>query len=204
MVEPDDAPLGLGRFDAAANKRPGMKTRRLLARNWQYDNPHPSVLHTELFTSLHVPQSLVQNYLHLVFSTKSRRLWLKNPDLRSRLHEYLGGICHGMKCPSLGVGGVEDHVHVLCQLGRTVTISDCVATLKRDSAKWLKANYPRLDGFQWQSGYGGFSVSPSHVEPLRRYIANQEAHHRTESFQDELRRLLKKYRMEFDEAYLWD
>jgi putative transposase len=151
-----------------------------------------------------MPQSLAQIYLHVVYSTKGRRRYLQDPDLRAELHNYLGGTCCNLDCPSLTVGGVEDHVHVLCRLSRTCTVSDLVRELKRESSKWLKTKSPELADFRWQDGYGAFSVSPGHVEPLRIYIANQEEHHRTESFQDEFRRLLHKYGIEYDERYVWD
>jgi putative transposase len=79
-----------------------------------------------------------------------------------------------------------------------------IRELKRESSKWIKQKDPRLRTFQWQEGYGAFSVSPSHVKRLRAYIANQEAHHRKESFQDEFRRILQKYDVEYDERYVWD
>ena len=76
--------------------------------------------------------------------------------------------------------------------------------LKRDSSKWIKTEQPRLAEFHWQAGYGAFSISPSHVDALKEYILKQEEHHRRESFQDEFRRLCKKYGIEIDERYVWD
>ena len=102
------------------------------------------------------------------------------------------------------VGGVEDHVHILCSLGRQATVADLVRELKRDSSKWIKSKGHQYAGFHWQNGYGAFSVSPSHVWSLQRYIANQEEHHRQESFQDEFRRLLTKYGVAYDERYVSD
>ena len=102
------------------------------------------------------------------------------------------------------VGGVEDHVHVLCRLGKTIDVADLIRDLKRDSSKWIKSEQPRLAEFHWQQGYGAFSISPSHVDALKEYIINQEEHHRHESFQDEFRRLCKKYGLEIDERYVWD
>jgi REP element-mobilizing transposase RayT len=151
-----------------------------------------------------MPQSLAQIYLHVVFSTKDRRPWLQDAGIREELHNYLGGTCNNLDCPVLRVGGVEDHVHILCRLGRSISISDLVKELKRESSKWLKTKSPALADFYWQSGYGAFSVSPSHVDPLRTYIENQAEHHKRESFQDELRRLLKMYGLEWDERYVWD
>ena len=151
-----------------------------------------------------MPQSLAQVYLHIVYSTKDRRPWLQDAGIRDELHNYLGGTCNNLDCPVLRVGGVEDHVHILCRLGRSISIADLVKELKRESSKWLKTKSPALADFYWQSGYGAFSVSPSHVDPLRSYIEQQEQHHKRESFQDELRRLLRKYGLEWDERYVWD
>jgi putative transposase len=150
-----------------------------------------------------MPQSLVQIYVHLVFSTKDRRPFLRDQSFRERLHAYLVGACKGQECPSLQVGGVEDHVHLLVRLGKMNDVSTLVRELKRESSKWAKAE-SRVDDFQWQSGYGAFSVSPSHIAALTGYIRNQEEHHKKESFQDEFRRLCKKYGMEMDEQYVWD
>jgi REP element-mobilizing transposase RayT len=149
-------------------------------------------------------QSLSQVYLHIVFSTKDRRPFLSDINLRKATHAYLAGICRNHDSPAVIIGGVEDHVHVLCRMGRTITIADLIRELKRESSKWVKEQSAKLGLFHWQAGYGAFSVSPSHVEPLKTYIATQEDHHRRETFQDEFRRLLKKYGIEYDERYVWD
>ncbi len=151
-----------------------------------------------------MPQSLVQIYVHLVFSTKNRAPFLRDPSFRERTHAYLVGICNNQGSPSLRVGGVDDHVHILCRLSKTLDVSALVRELKRDSSKWIKTQDPQLKDFQWQDGYGAFSVSPAHVEALVEYIANQVEHHRQESFQDEYRRLCMKYGVAIDERYVWD
>ncbi|REJ90196.1 MAG: IS200/IS605 family transposase [Planctomycetota bacterium] len=151
-----------------------------------------------------MPQSLAQIYLHIIFSTKERRPFLQDETLRSALHGYLAGACSNLECPAIEVGGIEDHVHILCRYGRTLTIADLLRELKKESSKCVKERSSDLQSFSWQTGYGAFSVSPSHVGPLRMYIATQEDHHRRESFQDEFRRLLRKYGVEFDERYVWD
>lgn len=120
------------------------------------------------------------------------------------MHAYLAGTCRNQDCPSLIVGGVEDHVHILCSLGRQTTVADLVRELKRESSKWIKSRGRQFAEFHWQNGYGAFSVSPSHAPSLQRYIRNQEEHHRQETFQDEFRRLLKKYGVAYDERYVWD
>ncbi|HLW65200.1 MAG TPA: IS200/IS605 family transposase [Gemmataceae bacterium] len=149
-------------------------------------------------------QSFAQIYVHIVFSTKNRQPFLSDKLVREELHKYLGGTCNGLDCPILRVGGVADHVHILCCLGRSISVADLVKELKRESSQWIKTKSPSLTDFYWQAGYGVFSISPSHVDALIKYIANQEEHHRTESFQDELRRLLRKYGVEWDERYVWD
>jgi len=149
-------------------------------------------------------QSKSQIYLHIVFSTRERRLLLKSKDHRVAMHAYLAGACNNLGCPALVVGGVEDHVHILCRFGRGISISDLIRDLKRESSKWFKEKFPPSVDFYWQSGYGVFSLSPSHVEAVRQYIVNQEEHHRRETFQDEFRRLCVKYGLEIDERYVWD
>jgi REP element-mobilizing transposase RayT len=149
-------------------------------------------------------QSLVQIYLHVVFSTKDRKRFLAEQELRNRLHAYLFGCCRNQKSPSLIIGGVEEHVHILCRLSKSVSVAALIRELKRESSKWIKTQAKDLCGFSWQQGYGAFSISPSHVEPLKRYSAGQEQHHRRETFQDEFRRLCHQYGVPIDERYVWD
>src|SRR5262245_15908422 len=104
-----------------------------------------------------MPQSLAQIYLHVVFSTKHRTPFLQDKSLREELHTYLGGICRDLESPAVSVGGVEDHVHILCRLSRTRTVADLVRELKRLSSKWVKQKRPDLADFHWQDGYGAFS-----------------------------------------------
>ena len=102
------------------------------------------------------------------------------------------------------MGGVEDHVHLLCRYGRTITISNLLKGLKQQSSKWIKGKDRSLENFYWQEGYGAFSTIPKRLPALRRYIATQEEHHKNEDFKDEYRRLLKVYNVEYDERYVWD
>jgi REP element-mobilizing transposase RayT len=151
-----------------------------------------------------MPRSLAQIYLHLVFSTKNRTPFLRDDEIRAATHAYLAGACKNLGCHALRVGGVADHVHLACRFSRNVTVADFLRDLKRESSKWLKVRSPDSRDFQWQEGYGAFSVSPSHVSALLEYIANQEAHHKKETFQEEFLRLLDKYGVEVDERFLWD
>jgi REP element-mobilizing transposase RayT len=151
-----------------------------------------------------MPQSLAQIYVHLIFSTKDREPLLSDDAVRKQTHAYLAGICRQQDCPAVVIGGVADHVHILNRLGRTIDLATLVREIKRDSSKWIKENDRRLGAFHWQAGYGAFSVSPSHVDALVAYIEAQEQHHRVVSFQDEFRRICKKYGVEIDERYVWD
>jgi putative transposase len=147
-------------------------------------------------------QSLSQIYIHLVFSTKDRAPVIKS-DVQPRLHAYLAGTCQAINCPPQKIGGVADHVHLLFRLSRTISMSDAVKALKTESSKWMKAD-GGCPEFAWQGGYGAFSISPSHVEAAETYIENQAEHHKTKTFQEEFRTLLKKYGLSYDEAYVWD
>ena len=137
-------------------------------------------------------QSLAKILVHTVFSTKERRPFLRDLSLRQELHRYLGGILSNLGCQSIIVGGVEDHVHLLSSLSRTCQAAEMVKEVKRGSSLWIKQQQPGLDDFAWQSGYGIFSIGFSQIEEVRQYVANQEDHHRKLSFQDEIRRLLKR------------
>jgi putative transposase len=151
-----------------------------------------------------MPQSLANVLVHIVFSTKQRYPFLSDKDVRAEMHAYLGGTCNELECPVLIVGGVADHVHILCALSRKITIAKLVGDVKRGSSKWIKTKGRMLTKFAWQNGYGVFSVGESEVERVRRYIVGQEDHHRKKTFQDEYRSFLKEYGVDFDERYVWD
>ena len=151
-----------------------------------------------------MPQSLVQDYLHIVYSTKMRVPYLKDKEVREEMFRYLSGVCRNIDCPPICVGGHIDHVHIFCRLSANVTIANLIKSTKVDSSKWIKTKGQDYRGFRWQSGYGAFSISASHRKPLISYIQGQEEHHRTVTFQEEFLTLLKKYGVEYDEQYLWD
>lgn len=150
-----------------------------------------------------MPQSLAQLHIHLVFSTKNRATWINN-EVRNALHAYMASVLSNLKCVPILINSVEDHVHLLFDLARTVSISQCVEDLKKASSKWIKTLSPELAEFSWQSGYGVFAVSQSNVESVRDYIARQREHHEKKSFQDEYRHLLERHKIVFDERYVWD
>ncbi|MEX0774838.1 MAG: IS200/IS605 family transposase [Phycisphaeraceae bacterium] len=151
-----------------------------------------------------MPQSLAKVLLHLVFSTKHRQPFLESASVRPALNAYVVGILANLDCPSLIANCVQDHIHVLFRLSRTVSIAAVVEEVKKSSSAWLKTQDVGLRNFYWQSGYAAFSVSQSSVSQVTRYIAGQEEHHRRLSFQEELRLLFRKHEVEFDERYVWD
>jgi putative transposase len=151
-----------------------------------------------------MPQALSAVYIHLVFSTKNRRPFLRDHATRDGLHAYLGRASKELDCPPVLVGGVEDHVHLLARFGRTLSQANWVKELKRVSNEWLKQEANEYADFEWQGGYATFSVSPSSLEVVKEYIATQAEHHKQRGFQEELRALLRKHELEWDERYLWD
>jgi putative transposase len=148
-----------------------------------------------------MPQFIACVYIHAVFSTCERAPFLSETGLRSEVHAFLGGVSKKLECPALTINGVEDHVHMLVRMSRTISVADWIKEVKRVSSIFAKE---RMGGFAWQAGYGAFSVDPMSLERVRAYIGNQEEHHRKVSFQDEFRRLLTEHGIEWDERYVWD
>lgn len=147
-----------------------------------------------------MPSSHIASYFHLVFSTKDRRRIIA-PDWEPRLHAYMGGIVKGLDGVPLKIGGVEDHIHVLVSLKSKHRLDYFLRDLKADSSEWVHKEVMKL--FEWQKGYGAFSVSPTAVPAVQRYIENQKEHHRRVDFKAEYMELLKKSGVEFDEKFLW-
>lgn len=148
-------------------------------------------------------QSLVKNYVHIVFSTKYREP-LIGEEVEHELYAYLGGICSHLECTVVKVGGYTDHIHILCLLSKKIALMKLVEEVKSHSSKWIKTKGEAYRNFYWQNGYGAFSVNPAEVDVVVQYIANQKEHHRKKSFQDEYRAFLKKYAVEYDERYMWE
>ena len=141
--------------------------------------------------------------LHIIFSTKDREAWLDS-DVRMRMHAYLATICCDLGVELVHVGGMADHIHIVTTLPRTLSQAQLVEQIKKTSSKWIKTLDARYRGFSWQRGYGAFSMSPSQLESVRRYIDGQQEHHRTCTFQEEYRQLLRKHGLDFDVRYVWD
>jgi len=148
-------------------------------------------------------QSLHVKYSHLVFSTKHREA-LISAELEPELHAYLGGIVNDLGAHLLAIGGMPDHVHLIIRDSKTVADVQIIKELKGGSSKWINSNSKTPGKFAWQAGYGWFSVSPKGLEAARAYVHNQKAHHEKASFQQEYRKFLKQYGVDYDERYVWD
>ncbi len=144
--------------------------------------------------------SLVKIDVHLMFHVKSTGIMMRTEDL-PRIFSYIAGVAKGVGSTSFTVGGVNDHVHVLASLPKTMSVADFVRTIKAESSKWMKTLDPSYAQFAWQDGYGAFSVSPSVLPRTVEYIKNQAEHHRRRSFEDEYRALLEASGVAYDERY---
>ena len=113
-------------------------------------------------------------------------------------------IFRGLRSPSLTIGGTDDHVHILFSLGRTIEVAELVKEVKSESSKWIKSKGKEFENFYWQRGCGAFSIGQSQVTAVKRYIARQKVHHQRVTFQDEHRKFLKSYGIDYDERYVWD
>ena len=139
---------------------------------------------------------------HIVFSTKYRRPMLTDA-VRSETYNYIAGIIANKQGQLLEIGGIDDHIHLVTSCSPTVALADFVRDIKANSSKWLHEDKGRRD-FQWQAGYGAFTVSRSRIDVLRQYVLNQPAHHRKQSFEDEFRAILQRHGISFDEKYLFE
>jgi len=148
-------------------------------------------------------QSLSKVLLHIIFSTKNREPWLDS-NVRPRMHAYLATICRDAGADFVLVGGVSDHAHIVTTLARTLSQAQLIEEIKKASSKWVKALDARYGGFFWQRGYAAFSVSPSQLDSVLEYVNKQQEHHRTRTFQEEYRELLRKHGVDFDERFVWD
>ena len=116
----------------------------------------------------------------------------------------MASIFRTLKSPTLPINGTTNHIHILFSLARVISIADLVQEVKTESSKWIKKKGSEFANFHWQSGYGAFSIGQSQVSSLKRYIHNQKRHHQRVTFQEEYRKFLKRYQIEYDERYVWD
>jgi putative transposase len=144
----------------------------------------------------------VSNLMHCTFSTKGRQPFI-NADLEPRLWPYIGGIARENNMKALAIGGTADHIHALLSLPGMMSFAKAVQLIKGGSSKWINDTMPRIKKFEWQEGYGAFSVSVSQLEKTIAYIKNQKEHHRKKTFQEEFLELLKKHGIAYDERYVF-
>lgn len=148
-------------------------------------------------------QSLVKNYIHIVFSTKHRDDFI-DEKIEKELFSYIAVICKNLECTALQIGGTDNHIHILCMLSKKIALMKLVQEIKSNSSRWIKTKGKKYENFFWQDGYGAFSVAEENVLVVRKYIRNQRQHHQQMHYQDELINILEKHRIQYDEKYLWD
>jgi REP element-mobilizing transposase RayT len=139
--------------------------------------------------------------IHCVFSTKERGKTIL-PEIQPRLWAYMGGISREHQFKALGIGGMEDHVHLLLSLPSPVPVATAMREIKSASSAWMHQSC-QVEGFEWQEGYGAFPIGWAQVSATLAYIAGQKEHHRTRDFQAEYIAFLKKHRIEYDPRYVW-
>jgi REP element-mobilizing transposase RayT len=142
-------------------------------------------------------------YIHSVFSTKNRQP-LISAEIQSELWPYIGGIAENNKMKAIRVGGVTDHLHILLSLPPTISVSKAIQLIKGNSSKWINEKFDTRGKFQWQRGYGAFTINISMIETTIRYINSQQEHHRKKSFQEEYIEFLDRHHIEYDERYVWN
>ena len=140
---------------------------------------------------------------HIVFATRYRRKTIRT-ELQQRLYEYIGGIIRNQKGHLIEIGGIPDHIHILANLAPNSSLSDFVRDIKSNSAKWMNALPEGKNKFEWQKGYGAFTVSASQIESVGQYIQNQEEHHRVKSFEEEYIEFLQRHGIEFERRFLFE
>ena len=148
-----------------------------------------------------MPQSLCKIYLHIIFHVKTSSPQIADKHLE-RMHSYIGQLVNTTGCQVLRVGGIGDHIHIVCLLSRNENVAHLVEEVKRNSSRWIKSISHLYEHFAWQGGYAVFSVSQSVVDKTVEYVSNQREHHKKQSFRDEYLAFLKLYNVDYDERYV--
>ncbi len=148
-------------------------------------------------------QSLSQIFLHIIFSTKDRAPFIQL-EIKKELFSYMAGILKEYNCKPYSINGSIDHVHISCNLSRTITVSKLLEEVKKGSSKWIKTKGRIYKNFSWQKGYGAFSFGRSQLEQVIKYIENQDQIHEKWTFKEEFIKFLEKYDVNYNEEYLWD
>jgi len=147
-------------------------------------------------------QSLSKLYVHAIFHVKYNE-YLIRPEDDKELYAYIGGVIKLSKSIPIIINGIENHVHVLCIMSKNICLADLMEDIKRNSSRWIKTKGIHYQNFAWQGGYAGFSVSPSKVEAVKKYIANQKNHHQQQSFKDEYIQFLNEHGVDYNDEFLW-
>ncbi|AYZ11358.1 IS200/IS605 family transposase [Chryseobacterium arthrosphaerae] len=150
-----------------------------------------------------MPQSLVKNYVHIVFSTKYRNDFI-DEEIEQELYSYIAVLCRDFECRALQIGGTDNHIHILCRLSQKIPLMKLVQEVKAHSSKWIKTKGKKYENFFWHDGYGAFWVSEKDVQMITNYIKKQRQYHQKQDFKNELIGILEKHKMDYDEKYLWD
>ena len=147
-------------------------------------------------------QSLVKNYIHIIFSTKNRENYI-NQEIELEVFSYIASLCKSMDCAVQKVGGYNNHIHIMCSLSKNHTLVELIRVIKSNSSKWISEKFS-IESFSWQTGYGTFSVSPKDIQLVIDYIAQQKEHHKIKSFQEEFLVFLHKYNMDYNDKHIWE
>ena len=146
--------------------------------------------------------SLSKLYVHLIFHVKDEQVFIR-PEDEKELYAYMGGIIKQTSSDPIKIGGVGNHVHILANMSKNISLSKFLEEIKKNSSRWIKTKNAYYKNFAWQVGYAGYSVSQSKVEVVKRYIERQKEHHKKISFREEYLKFLREYSVGFDEKYLW-
>ena len=140
---------------------------------------------------------------HIVFSTKYRHQLIYK-SLQERLYQYIGGTVRSQNGHLIEIGGIEDHVHLLLNLPATIALANFIREIKANASKWVNEFSNESGRFEWQKGYGAFTVSHSQVESVQHYIQNQHEHHQTRTFEEEYIQFLQLHNITFQRQHLFE
>ncbi len=146
--------------------------------------------------------SLSKISVHIIFHVKNDKITIRKKD-RKELYAYMGSIIKDNQSIPIIINGVGNHVHILCIISKNIALAKLLEEIKRHSSRWIKTKDSYYTNFAWQTGYAGFSVSPSVLNRTKYYIMNQERHHNKISFKEEYVLFLQKHDIEYNEKYLW-
>jgi REP-associated tyrosine transposase len=147
-------------------------------------------------------QSLSKLYVHIIHHKKKSSVFIRTEE-KQQLYAYIGSVLKSNDCIPIIINGTNDHVHILCVMSKNISLAKLVEEIKRHSSRWIKTLDGYYSNFAWQGGYGGFSLSPSLHNKTKKYIKNQEEHHKKMTFHEEYLMFLKEYGIGYNENYLW-